>query len=96
MTRRDYGGDWKEKRKEAMERDNHSCRVCGSPGSFYKPLHVHHVIPVKEFDDVSVAHERHNLITLCKTHHRLVETGRIDCPDPEDIDDVDQGDVLDY
>lgn len=93
--RRDYGNTWDEKREEALERDNYECRICGKSQSIKKPLHVHHVVKVKKFDDPDNAHTRDNLITLCKAHHRLVETGRIECPEPEAIDDVDVDDPLD-
>lgn len=94
--RRDYGNTWEEKREEALERDGYECRICGKSQSVKYPLHVHHVVKVKKFDDPDNAHTRDNLITLCKTHHRLVETGRIECPDPESIDEVNVDDPLDY
>lgn len=93
---RDYGDTWDERRKEALERDGYECRICGKGQSIKEPLHVHHIVKVKKFDNPDNAHTRDNLITLCKTHHRLVETGRIDCPDPEAIDDVYVDDPLDY
>ncbi|AGM11698.1 HNH protein [Halovirus HCTV-5] len=91
-----YGSTWDEKREMVLERDNYECRVCGRGQMVSDPLHVHHLVKVKKFDDPDNAHTRDNLITLCATHHRLVETGRIECPDPEAIDEVDVDDVLDY
>jgi len=92
----DYGTTWEEKREEILERDRYECRVCGRSESMKDPLHVHHLVKVKKFDNPDDAHTRNNLITLCSSHHRLVETGRIECPEPEAIDEVDVDDVLEY
>lgn len=92
----DYGSTWQLKREEILERDGYECRICGKGDTAKEPLHVHHLTKVRKFDDPDNAHTRDNLITLCPSHHRLVETGRIECPDPEAIDEVDVDDVLEY
>jgi len=94
--RPNYGTTWEEKREEILKRDGYECRICGRSESMKDPLHVHHLVKVKKFDDPDNAHMRDNLITLCSSHHRLVETGRIECPEPEAIDEVDVDDVLEY
>lgn len=55
---------WKETRREALQRDNHRCQVCGKDYSGQ----VHHVIPRSQggTDDLS------NLMTLCGKCHMLV------------------------
>jgi len=101
------GRNWDNQRQKALERDNKECRICGISQMKCKlenpsGLHVHHIVKRRKFYDeqtdelnYEAANRLSNLITLCPTHHRLVETGRIDCPEPEAIDDVDVDDPLD-
>jgi hypothetical protein len=73
---RDYNKKWREVRPKAIERDRYECQVCGMTEAEHKQkydasLHVHHIRPVSEFEDVDDAHELSNLITLClPCHHR--------------------------
>lgn len=74
---------YRRKRKEALKRDNYTCQVCNktAKSSDVEILHTHHVKPVNAFDDPNDSHTVDNLITLCKTHHNLVENNKIECPD---------------
>jgi 5-methylcytosine-specific restriction endonuclease McrA len=62
---RDYGGRYKRQRPKALDRDNHTCQDCGATEN----LHVHHIKPVRTFDDPNDAHDLENLITLCEHCH---------------------------
>ncbi len=56
----DYGPNWQQQRKRALERDGRQCRMCGVGGDgdlagLGKParsitLHVHHIRPFREFN----------------------------------------------
>lgn len=104
---RRYGSNWKEQREKALERDNYSCRVCGMgqdrcKAKYGEQLHVHHVTPRRQFEndgkfDEDNANRLSNLLALCPPHHRLVETGRIECPNPSGIvPEPTPKDVLDF
>lgn len=76
-----YKGDWWEVRTAARERDDHECQVCGSvSGSDERSLDVHHIRPVREFGDPQDAHTLSNVVTLCRSCHRKVESGSIPTP----------------
>jgi len=66
----DYGESWYEARREALDRDGHRCQDCGTHRSNLDIApHVHHITPVREFDDPNDAHDLDNLVTLCITCH---------------------------
>jgi len=70
----DYAGGWKRKRVSILERDDYQCRACGITEQQHKEdtgkgLDVHHVIPVRLFDDLSEAHAKENLVTACRSCH---------------------------
>jgi hypothetical protein len=65
-----YGPNWTEKREEALERDDHTCQDCGiNQGDVEFRLEVHHIRPIRSFDDKADANELTNLITLCRSCH---------------------------
>lgn len=68
----DYGPNWRQRRREARSRDNYQCQSCGVEESeLERQLHVHHIIPRRKFDDIEVANELDNLVSLCGScHHR--------------------------
>lgn len=75
-----YGPGWKPARENVRERDE-VCRQCGHDGS-ERDLHVHHIIPVREFResaDASIqdAHDLSNLVLLCYSCHYDAEYDRI-------------------
>lgn len=86
-----FGPMWHKKRKERLEMDGYSCVVCGKSNEEHiedvgKGLHVHHLIPRKEFindenKDIEEANTMDNLVTLCSKHHRKVESGLMEVPD---------------
>lgn len=75
--RRHSGEKWEEVRKKVKKRDNYRCKDCGitdkehreDDSLFGKGLHIHHIIPVKEFQDPKKAHTMENLMSLCADCH---------------------------
>ena len=65
---------WQRLREKVLNRDNHSCKVCGKNSSElgYEP-HVHHIKPARKFDNVLEAHKMENCVSLCRKHHLLIE-----------------------
>jgi DEAD/DEAH box helicase domain-containing protein len=69
----DYGPNWPKQRDLARARDGFRCQICGIPEGD-KAHHVHHKIPFRMFESVEQANQLANLITLCNSCHRKVET----------------------
>ncbi len=76
----EYGPNWQQQRKLALERDGRRCRMCGASEGV---LHVHHVRPFREFNYIPGANEHYlaaneldNLTTLCPSCHRQAEAGQ--------------------
>lgn len=64
-------GRWKKVRQQILLRDK-CCVLCLKKGLFeYRQLQVHHI--VKRTDDISLAYEPSNLVTLCRVCHEEVE-----------------------
>lgn len=78
-----YGPNWEEKRKEALEHHGKVCKIEGC--DVVKPLDVHHIEPLRSFDSFEKAHDKNNLIPLCKKHHGKIEIGLLNCPSAEGI-----------
>jgi hypothetical protein len=70
-----YSHGWTSARDEVRERDS-VCQKCGADPE--RALDVHHIQPVRTFDDCSDAHTLDNLVGLCRSCHRTLE------PLPED------------
>lgn len=73
-----YGKNWYKQRRAARERDGYECVVCGMPDEEHESkfgwrLEVHHIVPVREFDEPEDANRLENLITLCRPHHQMYE-----------------------
>lgn len=66
-TKRAPGKSLAAVRRQAKERDNYRCRICG----FREALHSHHIAPKSQ----GGKHDLANLITLCPNHHALVHAG---------------------
>jgi hypothetical protein len=85
-----YGPDWRYIRRDARERDGFSCQDCGLSEREHKArygqeLEVHHIKPIREFDNVEEANQLSNLITLCRAHHRKYENlPKEDCMELKD------------
>lgn len=71
-----WSNDWKKKRNDIRDRDNHLCRWCLVNGRItYKDLSVHHITPLEE--DYERRLDDDNLITLCDRCHEDAESGKI-------------------
>jgi len=70
-----YKGGWDKSRREAKERDDHTCQRCGVHDSDTDEyLDVHHKVPYTSFDDPFEANKLDNLVALCRSCHRKVES----------------------
>jgi DEAD/DEAH box helicase domain-containing protein len=69
----DYGPNWQYQRDLARARDGFRCQVCAELEG-EKAHHVHHKIPFRMFESAWQANQLANLITLCNSCHRKVET----------------------
>ncbi|WP_049925683.1 HNH endonuclease [Halopiger goleimassiliensis] len=75
----EYGRSWWRIRRRALERDGYECLHCGGePDELGRNPDVHHVRPVRSFDRPEEAHTMDNVVTLCRSCHRLAEEGTID------------------
>lgn len=63
------GHDWFEIRERVLERDDRTCRNCGSSTN----LVVHHIVPIK----ATGTNRLGNLATLCRDCHRHAHNERI-------------------
>ena len=62
---------WTEKSRSIRQRDKYETKYRYT----YKDLEVHHIIPIEE--DYSKRLDSENLITLCRYHHEMAESGEI-------------------
>lgn len=70
----EYGSNWQAQREERLKMDDFECKICGLSNSehveqFGMGLHVHHITPIREFDEPVQANDLSNLITLCLPCH---------------------------
>lgn len=74
-----YGSNWHEMREKARRRDEYACVVCGKEKEeIGTHPHVHHIRPVRGFEEKNEAHTLDNLVTLCPDHHWEAEAGDIE------------------
>lgn len=79
-----YTGQWWEARRTALERDDYQCQYCGKTAEeIGRNPDVHHITPLRSFENPHEAHEIGNLISLCRSCHRRVESGIIEGPEPD-------------
>jgi group II intron reverse transcriptase/maturase len=64
---------WKDKRREALERDEWTCQKCGRDLEESSP-HVHHRKPYSKYNNPHEAHKLNNLTSLCAECHRQIES----------------------
>jgi len=74
-----YGRNWFPQRREARARDDYQCRMCGMTDyehieKYGRELEVHHIKPVRQFDDPRDSNKLDNLVTVCCVHHRELES----------------------
>ena len=78
-----YGKGWNRVRRQALERDDHECVVCGTTSEeLGRNPDVHHIVPVRLFDQTDGrtredAHDLNNVVSLCPGCHRSAEFGNI-------------------
>lgn len=69
-----YGENWIEQREKALIRDDYKCIICKKDKSdLGRNPSVHHLKPIRKFDQPEEANDLDNLICLCANHHNLVE-----------------------
>lgn len=73
-----YGSGWHKKREKKIKQDGEKCVGCGMTREEHKrkygqDLEVHHVQPVRKFENLERAHELENLETYCIKCHRKWE-----------------------
>lgn len=73
-----YGPNWHTQRRKVRERDRDRCRRCGLEetdhrSQYDETLQVHHIIPIRTFEDTTKANRLDNLVTLCQSCHNAVE-----------------------
>lgn len=74
-----YGKNWWNVRRQALERDQYSCQSCGRNNSeLGRNPDVHHLTPVRDFEEPCNAHFLENVVSLCRSCHRLAEEGTLD------------------
>ncbi|RNJ26578.1 HNH endonuclease [Halosegnis longus] len=77
-----YSGAWWQVRSRALERDEHTCQHCGAGvEELGQNPDVHHITPVRTFEDPDDAHHLDNVVCLCRTCHPKVEAGSLPCPE---------------
>ena len=74
----DYNAPWSKNREKALERDEYKCRACGlsneeSKDKYGIALDVHHITPVREYEEPKEAHKLKNLVTACRACHKQYE-----------------------
>jgi len=74
-----YGPNWNKKRKQAIDRDAEQCVICGIGrdehySEYETDLHVHHITPLRRFENYEDANALGNLMTLCISCHGTWES----------------------
>lgn len=78
-----YNGRWRQVRRKALQRDDYRCQKCGDRAhELGQNPDVHHIRPVRTFEDPQRAHRLDNLISLCKSCHARVEHGTMELTPP--------------
>ena len=78
-----YGKGWNRVRRNALERDDYECVVCGKAREeIGRNPDVHHVVPVRIFAESEThakadAHYLDNVVSLCVACHRKADFGKI-------------------
>lgn len=86
----DYGENWFRQRNRALARDRYQCQHCGDgyedlSTKEHDTLHVHHIVPIREFPEPEIANHLLNLITLCPECHQIWERSILDDIDVDEL-----------
>lgn len=69
-----YGPNWKEQRRKARDRDDHTCQSCGmTKEEMGREPDVHHIRPFRKFESHERANRLENLVCLCRECHAVWE-----------------------
>jgi len=73
------GPKWDEARRTVLEEYDYECVNCGMTEKEHideqdRSIHVHHIIPFKRFNTTGGANNPDNLIPLCSTCHKALES----------------------
>ena len=63
-----YGSEWTKALEIAMESAQHLCQRCKKE----RAVQVHHIIPVKSFENPNDAHYQENLLPVCCLCHKQI------------------------
>lgn len=73
-TRKYYGPTWVKMRRKVREKYGYKCIRCGkSREELGQNPDVHHIVPIRNFDCFSDGNTLDNLVSLCRSCHRIVE-----------------------
>ncbi|MFB6179345.1 MAG: HNH endonuclease [Halorientalis sp.] len=76
-----YGKGWAAVRRQALERDDYECQLCGTTkAEIGRNPDVHHIVPVRLFAESdgftkTDAHFLENVVSLCIDCHRKADFG---------------------
>ncbi|APX98583.1 hypothetical protein BB347_17945 (plasmid) [Natronorubrum daqingense] len=86
----EYGVDWTKQRRKCLNRDNHTCRACGTTKSkIGKNPSVHHITPRSQFNGTPrEMNSLDNLVSLCPSCHGKFEGRFTDCSVEEFVEKV--------
>lgn len=78
---KEYGVNWTKQRRRCLDRDQFTCRVCGTEDNeLDREPAVHHITPRSQFDGTPrEMNALDNLITLCPECHGRFENRFVDC-----------------
>lgn len=79
---------WESISQEIVDCDG-KCLSCGKTNTQHlsdtgRRLDVHHVKPLREYDEAENAHDIDNLVSLCRQCHNAIESGKKECPSVPD------------
>jgi len=60
---------WNRIRQQCRRRDGYTCQICGEMEPDDQQHDVHHLTPVRYFEDSANAHTLGNVVTLCRSCH---------------------------
>ncbi len=89
----DYGKkSWKKTQQFIRKRDGFLCKICGkSTKENNRSLPIHHIIPLKTFENFKEANIQENLITLCNECHIRAERGKLNIEIHSSMDKIWKG-----